>query len=163
MVQPWALHDHGAASASILTASMCWSLGAILTKCILARGAMDLLALTAWQLLFGAFGLLALAWLTHEPPAVWSPRFIGALATTALISTAFGWVLWAQLLSRMPVGFASMMTLLTPVIAVISTSWQLGEALSAIDMAGIALIVMGLVILSARALHAHITGGRAGT
>lgn len=161
VIQPWALQGHGAANASILAAALLWSLGSILTKRILARAPYDLLALTGWQLLFGSFGLLALASLAQEPPAIWTPRFIGALCATALVSTAFGWVVWAYLLNRLPAGMASMMTLLTPVVAVASTSWQLGESLAPSDVTGMALILGGLVILSVRALGRHLANATA--
>jgi drug/metabolite transporter (DMT)-like permease len=50
---------------------------------------------------------------------------------------------------------ASMMTLMAPVVAVTSTSLQLGEPLAGSDVFGMALIVLGLVVLSWQAIYKH--------
>lgn len=156
VVQPWAMRGHGLATASVLAAALCWTFGAIMTKRMMARAPIDLLGMTAWQMFLGSLGLCALALLAGEPPVRWTPGFITALCATAFVSTAFGWVLWAMLLQRLPAGMASMMTLLTPVVAVTSTSLQLGEPLPAADLGGIALIVLGLAILCLPALRAAL-------
>lgn len=141
----------------IMLGAWSWALAAIEIKRILARAPMDLLALTAWQMVFGALGLMLLAWLADEPAINWTQRFSLALGFTALVSTAFGWVLWVYLLHKLPAGMASMMTLFVPVVAVISTSYHLGEVLLKSDLIGMGLIVTGLTTLTIAAIAAHRT------
>ena len=155
VVQPWSGHGQLLSQGLVVCAALCWALSAIMTKRMLARGPMDLMSMTAWQMTLGSLVLLAIAWWRQEPPPHWTPRFMTVLAVTSMVSTAFGWYLWAWLLNRLPAGMASMMTLMVPVIAVTSTSLQLGEPLAGSDIAGMALIVLGLVVLSWRAIAQH--------
>jgi len=155
VVQPWSAHGQLLSQGLILCAALFWSVSAILTKRMLARAPMDLLSMTAWQMTLGSIALLAIAWGSNEPSPIWTPRFALALTATGVISTGLGWYLWAWLLNRLPAGMASMMTLMVPVIAVTSTSLQLGEPLAAGDLLGMALIVLGLVVLSWQAIARH--------
>ncbi|MGE0486427.1 MAG: DMT family transporter [Gammaproteobacteria bacterium] len=143
-----------------LGAAWFWALGVIVVKRIQSRGPIDLLALTAWQMFFGGLVLCAFALGADEPAVHWTPRFLTVLGVTALVSTGAGWALWVYLLHRLPAGTASLMTLMVPVIAVISSSWQLGEYLAASDLAGIVAIVLGLALLAVHALlqHRSVTG-----
>ena len=160
VLQPWTAGGVTASTFKVLAASLFWSAGVIQIKRMLARAPIDLLSMTAWHLVFGALALLAIAAAFGERPVSWTPRFMTALLVTGLLSTAFGWVLWVYLLNKLPAGMASMMTLLVPVVAVTSTSWQLGEPLAPSDGLGIALILGGLVILTVCALlqHRAVTG-----
>ncbi len=155
VVQPWSAHGQLSSQVLILCAALFWSLSAIMTKRMLARAPMDLLSMTAWQLTFGALVLLAIAWGIGEPGPTWTSRYVLALTATGLVSTGFGWFLWTWLLNRLPAGMASMMTLMAPVVAVTSTSLQLGEPLAGSDVLGMALIVLGLVVLSWKAIYKH--------
>lgn len=163
VVQPWSGHGQLLSQVLVLFAALFWSLSAVMTKRMLARGPLDLLSMTAWQMTLGSLVLLAIAWLRHEPAPLWTPRFMTVLAVTSMVSTGFGWYLWAWLLNRLPAGMASMMTLMVPVIAVAATSLQLGEPLLASDLLGMSLIVLGLVILSWRAIVRHRADTRADT
>ena len=78
-----------------------------------------------------------------------------SLGFTAFISTALGWCLWVYLLDYLPAGTAGMAILLIPVVAVISTSYHLGEPLASGDITGISLIVGGLVLLTYKAIVEH--------
>ena len=109
---------------------------------------------------FGGLVLCACALVVDEPAVSWTPRFLAVLGVTALVSTGAGWALWVYLLHRLPAGTASLMTLMVPVVAVVSRSWQLDEHLAQSDLAGIVAIVLGLALLAVHALHQHrsVTG-----
>lgn len=164
VLRPWAEDGiRGASSTSTLlalAAAWLWAVAVIMVKRIQARGPIDLLALTAWQMLFGGAVLYALAGAADEPAIAWSGRFVLVLLVTAVVSTGLGWALWTYLLHRLPAGTASLMTLLVPVVAVLSSSWQLGEALAPGDLLGIVAIVCGLALLAGEALRSHrsVTG-----
>jgi drug/metabolite transporter (DMT)-like permease len=163
ILYPWQLGEQVVSTGIVICASLCWATGAIMMKRILARQPMDLLVLTAWQMTFGSLILVAISVIAGEPTVIWTPRFIGALIATSLVSTAFGQVLWVYLLHKLPAGTASMMTLLVPVVAVASTSFHLGETLAVQDALGVALIVGGLTVLTFHAVQQHrtATGGAA--
>lgn len=157
IVQPWGFSGPIRSSLLVMGASLCWATGAIMMKRILARGPMDVLVLTAWQMVFGALVLVTLALIVDERATSFTPRFMTALVATSLVSTAFGQVLWVYLLHKLPAGTASMMTLMVPVVAVASTSFHLGEVLAPADVLGVALIVSGLGVLTGLAIHQHRT------
>ncbi|MEQ8661868.1 MAG: DMT family transporter [Gammaproteobacteria bacterium] len=160
VLQPWAPGGTSTSSLVAMLGALFWAGSVIMIKRMLAREPMDLLALTAWQMLLGALVLGAIALGVDAAPVTWSGRFIVVLTVTAIISTGCGWVLWVYLLYVLPAGTASLMTLLVPVIAVVATSWQLGEELAPSDLWGITLIVAGLALLAVQALRAHrsVTG-----
>jgi len=151
MVLPISVLD--GATVAMLGGALAWAIAAIYMKWLVSRGPLDLLSMTTWQLAFGGSVLLAIAFGSGQMNVDWTPRFITVLCVTSLVSTAFGWVVWAHMLERMPAGHASMMTLLVPVIAVLSTALTLGERPAVRDLAGSALIVAGLAILAWRALR----------
>jgi drug/metabolite transporter (DMT)-like permease len=54
----------------------------------------DLINVTAWQLIVGAIPLLALSVLFEPGGIVWDPRFIGRLALMGLVGTAMPTPIW---------------------------------------------------------------------
>lgn len=155
VIQPWSLESQLLANSIAVGAAFLWAASAVMIKYIQLRKPMDLLHLTAWQMAFGSLLLLLLANVSGEPPIVWTERFMISLGFTAFISTACGWCLWVYLLDYLPAGTAGMAILLIPVVAVISTSYHLGEPLPDTDITGIALIVTGLVVLTYKAIAEH--------
>lgn len=160
VLRPWGEGGTTASSLVAMLGAMFWAGSVIMVKRMLAREPMDLLALTAWQMLLGALVLGAIAIGIDAEPVRWTQRFVLVLTVTAIVSTGCGWALWVYLLHVLPAGTASLMTLMVPVIAVVATSWQLGERLATADIWGIALIVVGLAVLATQALIAHrsVTG-----
>jgi len=164
VLRPWApdgAFDGSPMSSALgLGAAWLWAIAVIMVKRMQARGPIDLLALTAWQMFFGSLVLCGIGLVVGEASIAWTPRFVSVLLVTALISTGMGWALWVYLLHRVPAGTASLMTLMVPVIAVAASSWQLDEVLAPGDIAGIVAIVIGLALLAAEALHSHrsVTG-----
>ena len=131
-----------------VAAALSWATGTILIKRLLAREKVDLLSLTAWQMLFGALALSLVATMLSEPPTQWTPAYFAILAFIAIVSTAFCWSLWAWLLDSVPAWEASLSVLGTPVVAIVSSRLVLGEGFSAAEIAGMLLIGAGLASLS---------------
>ena len=71
---------------------------------------------------------------------------------SALVGSAFAGVLWLYLLNALPANTAGIGTIGTPVIGVLSSWLQLGENLSAYEIAGMVLIVTALALLVLRGL-----------
>ncbi len=153
LVQPWHLHGSLRGNLLALGAGVAWSVGAIMIKRIQQRAPMDLIALTAWQMVFGAIPMIGLAMVMPEAPINWTPRFIGVLLFTSVIITAIGWLLWTYALSHLEAGTASLATLLSPVIATISAHLHFGERPGGLELGGMACIALALAVLSVHGMR----------
>ncbi|HSH71898.1 MAG TPA: EamA family transporter [Methylophilaceae bacterium] len=135
---------------------MSWALAVILAKKLHQRAPdLDLLSLTAWQMLFGSLPLVVTAFLVPAPPVNWSTNFVGAVIFNAVLCNALAWMLWLYALQRLPAGIASMTSMLAPVIGVLAAWLQLGEKPDGQEIAGMILIGLSLLIISIRAMHKH--------
>ncbi|MBI2305698.1 MAG: EamA family transporter [Rhodocyclales bacterium] len=148
IIEPWDMHASLFSKFLGLLAALCWGIGTILIKRLRSARQVDLLALTAWQMVLGAVPLLALALLVPERPTEWSVPYLGILAFMSIISTALCWWLWAYILDRVPAWEASLSILGTPVVAIVSSRLMFGEEFKAMETAGIVLIGSGLALLS---------------
>jgi drug/metabolite transporter (DMT)-like permease len=148
IIEPWNMHTSLFSKFLGVMAALCWATGTVLIKRLRARQQVDLLSLTAWQMLIGAVPLVALALLIPERPTDWSATYIGILAFMSVISTALCWWLWIILLDRVPAWEASLSVLGTPVIAIVSSRLMLGEDFKLSEVTGILLIGTGLALLS---------------
>jgi len=108
----------------------------------------DPLIFTAWQLFFGFFALAALALLHPHGGIQWDTEFVLALAFSTVLATAGGWWLWTYVLARTPAGITGLNALGIPVVAVISSAIQLGERPPALELAGMAAILVALALLA---------------
>lgn len=148
VIAPWNLHTSLFSNLLGLMAALCWAIGTILLKRLRSTVQVDLLALTAWQMLLGAMPLVVLALLVPETPTQWTPSYVGILVFMSLGSTAMCWWLWSYILDRVPAWEASLSVLGTPVLAILFSRLIFGEAFQATEVAGMALIGGGLVLLS---------------
>jgi len=156
VLEPWGLHGGSLFSKALaIMAGVCWAISAIVAKILRARTDYDLILLTAWQMLFGAIPLAIIALLTPAMPIHWTPYFIGALAYNAIAGTALGWLLWMYSLNRLPAGGASLGTLATPVIGVLSAWAVLGEKPSISEGWGMLLIGVALAFLVFLGMRQH--------
>jgi drug/metabolite transporter (DMT)-like permease len=148
IIEPWNLHTSLLSKFLGVMAALCWATGTILIKRLRAQHAIDLLSLTAWQMVLGAVPLVGLALLVPEPPTDWTASYVGILVFMSLVSTALGWVLWAFILDRVPAWEASLSVLGTPVVAIVSSRLLLGEDFKLTEISGMLLIGAGLGLLS---------------
>lgn len=84
--------------------------------------------------------------------AIPSVNAVAAILAIALLSTAFGYILYFRIMAAAGATNASLVTLLVPPGAILLGFLFLGERLEMTDIAGMALIGAGLVILDGR-LH----------
>ena len=147
IVDPRALR--GASLASDLLAlgsSICWALGSIVAKRLRLAG--DLLANTAWQMLFGSIPLIVLAFVIPERAVIWSDAFRWAIGYNVFVATALAWFLWMFALRALPASIASMGLLITPVIGVCIAWLVLAERPGPLEIAGMLLISGSLLIVA---------------
>lgn len=151
IIAPWNPQASLMADVLGVIAALCWAVGSVLVKRLRATVNVDLLAMTAWQMALGCVPLLLIAAWVPEPATRWTPHYVGILAMLCLGSLAVGWCLWAYILDTLPAWEASLAVLGTPVVAIASSRWLLGERFSATEVAGMLLIGGGLTLLSLRA------------
>jgi len=133
-----------------------WAMSVIVAKKLHQREPeLDLLTLTAWQMLFGSLPLAIAALMIPAPEIQWTPYFIGAVIFNSVFCNALAWLLWLYALQRLSAGVASMSSMLAPVIGVVAAWIQLNEVPSNTELIGMTLIAASLVIISIISIRKH--------
>lgn len=102
----------------------------------------DLLALTAWQLIVGSLPLLTVSAVAERGSAiVWSSIFIGLLLFLALIGTALANTVWYWLIQREDVGRLTLYFFLVPVFGLGLGALAFGETIGPREGVGVALLL----------------------
>lgn len=148
VLEPWSNEANLLANMLALLASLIWAVSAIVAKRLRARIALDLISLTAWQMLFGALLLCAVAAFLPSREIDFNAYFFGALAFNAVFATGLAWLLWLFVLDRLPAGIAGLSSLAVPAIGVLAAWIELGERPSGAELAGMTAIALALVLLS---------------
>ena len=138
-----------------LAAAAAWGVANIITK---KAGKIDMLAFVVWSSLVPPLPLFALSYVVDGPGA-WSAVLamswlgIGSLFFIGWASTVFGYGGWSILLGRYPASTVAPYALLVPVAGIGASAVLLGERISMLEIAGCALVFVGLVlnVLGARA------------
>lgn len=132
-----------------LCAAVLWALGNIVTKKV---GKVDLVALVVWGSLIPPLPFLALSYVTEGPARMAAAlggiglTSILAIVYLAFVATILGYGLWGRLLSRYPASQVAPFSLLVPIVGLASAALLLGEHLSAVQVAGAGLVMLGLVV-----------------
>ncbi len=135
-----------------------WAASAVWAKRLRARHDVELLALTTWQMVWGAIPLLAVMLAVPEHVR-WTASFVLSMSYMVVISQALAWVLWLFILSRLPAGVAGIASLATPVLGVLFAALQLHEIPTGTELVGIALIVAALVANARPPAERTVRGG----
>src|SRR5690606_20745072 len=101
VLQPWSMGGSALSNLLAVGGGVTWAASAVLAKRMRRDHAFDLLALTAWQMLFGAIALSVLAVLHPSRPIDPTPYFYGALLFNAVFATGLAWLLWLYILQRL--------------------------------------------------------------
>ena len=128
-----------------IVAGISWAASVVWAKRMRARHQLDLLALTAWQLLWGALPLL-IVMLAVPGHVHWTTSFVLSMAFLSILGGALAWFLWMFIVSRLPAGVAGIASLATPVVGVVAAAIQLHEIPSTAELVGIVLIVAALIV-----------------
>jgi O-acetylserine/cysteine efflux transporter len=138
-----------------LCAAVAWATGNIVTKKL---GKVDLLGLVVWSALVPPIPFLLLSWWLEGADRIvaslrgFSGSSLFAVAYLAFGATVFGYTVWAKLLSRYPASQVAPLTLLVPVVGLVSAALMLGESLSAVQWMGGGVVMAGLLV--------NVFGGR---
>jgi drug/metabolite transporter (DMT)-like permease len=148
VLEPWTLQASLASSALAVLASIIWAISAVYAKRLRAKVRLNVLSLTAWQMLFGTIAVCAAALILPSRPIDMSAYFIGALVYNALFATGLAWLLWLFVLDRLPAGVAGLSSLGVPAVGVLAAWIELAEQPSAAEGVGMVLIATALGLLS---------------
>ncbi|PJX26907.1 O-acetylserine/cysteine exporter [Advenella sp. S44] len=139
-----------------LCAAFSWGCGNIVIK--KAGPAVNMFSLLTWGAVFPVFPFLLASWLIEGPQAIshslatlsWTG--VGSLMYLAYAASFVGYYLWGRLLAQHPVSLVTPMSLMIPVIGLLSAELVLHEKLSSVQWLGSLVVVLGLAI--------NIFGGR---
>ena len=125
---------------AVLGASICWGLAGNYTRSRLSGA--DPLVITVGSLLAASVFLAPWAWATwpvHNP----SPRAWAELVFLGVASSGLGFLMFFRLLRRIGPVRAMSVTFLNPVVAMVSASIYLDEAVTPQMLAGCAVVLLG--------------------
>ncbi|HUH88222.1 MAG TPA: EamA family transporter [Pusillimonas sp.] len=135
--------------ALTLGAALNWACGNIIVKTV---GKVDMLSLVVWGALVPPIPFFIMSWVFEGPELIWhslaniSLAGIGALLYLALAATTLGYVLWGRLLSRHPVSKVAPLSLLVPIVGLLSAAVLLGERMHLLQWFGGLIVMTGLAI-----------------
>ncbi|MFL6120859.1 EamA family transporter [Actinophytocola sp.] len=114
----------------------------------------DVLSLTAWQLVAGALVLLPVAAVAERPPSL-DGRAVLGFAYVTVVATALAFVAWFAGLRHLDAGTVGLVGLLNPVTGVLLGTAVAAEALSGRQLAGLVLVLAGIVVPHVGRRHAR--------
>ncbi|UCR88039.1 DMT family transporter [Mycetocola spongiae] len=130
--------------AAAVAAMLFSALGFVLSK-RWAAGVRPL-PLVAWQLIAASLVIAPCALLIEgAPPALDAPALLG-FAYVSLVTTALAYLLWFAGLARLPAGTVGLIGLLNPVTGVLLGTLIAGEILGGRQLAGLALVLGGILL-----------------
>jgi O-acetylserine/cysteine efflux transporter len=138
--------------ALTIAAASAWGLGNIINRKIGQLGNVNLMSLVIWAALIPPIPFLGLSYLMEGPELILSSLMhidatsIAALLYLALIATIFGYGSWAYLMKHYPASQVAPLTLLVPIVGLITAWLLLDEGLNTIQIVGICLMMLGLAI-----------------
>ncbi|HNR61023.1 MULTISPECIES: EamA family transporter [unclassified Thauera] len=148
ILEPWAAGGSAFSNLLAVGGGLTWAASAVVAKRMRLAREFDLLALTAWQMLFGALALCIVALALPSRPIDPTPYFFAALAFNAVFATGLAWLLWLYILQHLSTGMAGLSALGIPMIGVLAGWIELGERPSAAEFAGMLLIGGALAMIS---------------
>ncbi|WP_241576532.1 EamA family transporter [Rosenbergiella collisarenosi] len=137
-----------------LGAALSWGIGNIINKIILQRYRVEPLRLVVWSAFIPILPFFACAWIIDGKEAIWhSLEHINGVDILiifylAILCTVVGYAIWGSLLGKYPTPTVAPLTLLVPVVGLLSATFFLDESLSYPQILSVVLIIFGLVINS---------------
>lgn len=133
----------------VLLAALSWSTGTIIAK---GFKKVDVLALVAWGSLVAAPPLLLLSLMLEGPSRIMSSLqhmswlSVGAIAYLVYPTTLLGYGVWIWLMGRYPAASVAPLTLLVPVVGMVSSALVMNEQLQNWKLLAALLVISGLCL-----------------
>jgi len=135
-----------------LAAALSWGLGNITNKIIMRNRKVPIMSLVVWSALVPIAPFFACSLLFDGQAAILNSllhiglQTILALIYLAFIATIIGYAIWGNLLSRYETWRVAPLSLLVPVVGIITAALVLDEHLSGQQMLGATIIILGLLV-----------------
>lgn len=156
ILEPWHLKGSAMSDMLGLASGLCWAISVILAKKLHKKAPeMDLLSFTSWQMMIGSIPLVLVSLVVHEKPMIWNHYLVGAVFYNIVAANAVAWLLWLYALRNLAAGTAGMVSLLAPVIGVLSAWLMLGEVPSLPEASGMVLIGLSLAVIAHLGMKKH--------
>lgn len=145
------MSDNLLAQLACLVSTVFYSLAAIFGR-RLSQSSLTPMAVATGQTMTAALLMIPIMLVVDQPWTLPMPRLDATLAglALALVSTALAYFLYFRLIDRSGASNAQLVAFLMPILAVILGIAFLGESLSGGQIAGAALIAVGLAVLDGR-------------
>jgi O-acetylserine/cysteine efflux transporter len=136
--------------ALVIAASVFWAIGNILMR---GAGKADMLPLIVWLSLIPPLPLLGMSYLFEGPQRIvhalthLNATGVGAVLYLTVCATLIGYGGWGKLLKTYPAGTVAPFSLLIPVFGALCAYLVMGETFGPQRLAGMALILAGLVVV----------------
>jgi len=135
-----------------LATALSWGLGNITNKIILRNRKVPVMSLVVWSALVPVVPFFACSWWFDGEAAIVtsllniSLQTVLALIYLAFVATIVGYAIWGNLLGRYETWRVAPLSLLVPVVGILSAALVLDETLSAQEVLGASVIILGLLV-----------------
>ncbi len=135
-----------------LAAGLSWGFGNIVNKVIMRDHKVPVMSLVVWSALVPILPFFACAWIFEGSTTVIGSlinihsQTVLALIYLAFIATIISYAIWGSLLSRYETWRIAPLSLLVPVVGIISAAVLLGEKLTFEQVIGALVIIAGLLV-----------------
>lgn len=147
LLEPWNHRGDWFPSTLAVASGLAWAASAVVTKRMDRLGEVDVISLSAWQVLLGGLFLAAVALAVPSEPIRWTPWMAGAMTYNVVLTSAVAILMWFYVLKILPAGIAGLGSLATPVLGLFFAYALLGERFSFWEGWGGVLIVAALSLL----------------
>ncbi len=147
LLEPWDYRGDWFPSALAVASGLAWAASAVVTKRMDRLGEVDVISLSAWQVLFGGLFLAVVALAVPSAPIRWTPWMAGAMTYNVVLTSAVAILMWFYVLKVLPAGIAGLGSLATPVLGLFFAYALLGERFSFWEGWGGVLILAALALL----------------
>ncbi len=142
----WSNHDVFIGGGLIMLGTILWTAGLVHVRRHHWHG--DVLSLIPWQLLTSVLALLPLALLLESPSRIdWEPSFVWMLVFSGAIASGICVAAQVAAIRSLPAVSLSLSSASVPAVGMLSAAWFLGEVPTPSDLAGFALIALGILVV----------------
>ena len=145
---PLNLNNNILSCSLALASGFSWACGISLSKKIhLKFPKLDLLTMTAWQMLWGSIPLFLTLFIVTSDPIIWTNYFLAIVLFNIIFVNAIAYLLWFFALKHLKASLVSMLSLVTPIGGGVSAWLLLDEIPNSTEKIGYFLILLGLFSL----------------
>lgn len=142
----WSNHDVFIGGGMIMLGTILWTAGLVHVRRHHWHG--DVLSLIPWQLLTSVLALLPLALLLESPSQIdWEPSFVWMLVFSGAIASGICVAAQVAAIRSLPAVSLSLSSASVPAVGMLSAACFLGEVPTPSDLAGFALIALGILVV----------------